>query len=390
MAEREKSELIVFGGYDKIKELLARKAISAITIDTTVFDDGGMRLDKGLFSQLLQFGSHPANLVLSEVVLREIKRHLTKSIGSKKDRFGRDLIDSAEFVGYDIKYVQEIKSKFEELLSPEDICEAQISHFLAESSAIIVDVDDHLQLGDVVEYYFDGKAPFHKENLKKSEFPDAISLMSLEGWARDAETELVVVSRDGDWAAYCETSEKLHIVKDLATALALFQTPDEAVKAAVEDLRGRLNDDNSEIFTRIEEEIRDFDWASHASHYANSQFEYEEDESYVELGKCFFVDRPDAIKVTDIDVEAVSVIFALQLEGNFVVNYSFQKWDAIDKDYMSMGNGQAGEEFSVSVSVVLRIPNKSIETEDVKWEIEPNTLHFDFGEIEPDWMNGSD
>jgi hypothetical protein len=369
---------------------IQQKAISAITVDITVFDDNGMRLDRGLFSQLLQFGRHPANLLISEVVLKEITRHLTASITMKKERLGRDMVDAADFVGFDIKYVQEIKDKFRELPSSEELCRTQVDRFLNVSGAIVVDADDHIDVSDVLKCYFDASAPFHHENPKKKEFPDAIALLSLEAWAIDEETEVVVVSRDSDWETFCDASAKLHFVKDLATALAMFQTPDEAVKNLVENLRAILNDSTSTLFMEIEDAIRNFDWESHVTSDIESQFQCEEDDLEVKLAKCVFVDRPDAIAVTEIDEEAVSLTFAFQISGEYTGNFSFQKWDSIDREYISMGSGSVDQDFDVSVAVVLRIPNKSIDPEDMEWEIEPLPLHFYLGELGPDWMSGHD
>ena len=300
------------------------------------------------------------------------------------------MIDAADFVGFDQRYVQEVKDKFYDLPSSSDLCEMQVDKFLNESKAVVVDADDHINVSDVLECYFDASPPFHHDNPKKNEFPDAIALLSLEAWAMDEETELVVVSRDADWAAFCNESDRLHLVKDLATALALFQTPDEAVRSLIEELRGMLNDPASEIFSRIEEEIRNFDWASHVTSDIESQFQCEEDDSEVELRKCEFVDGPKAIVVTDIDEEAVSIIFAIQVEGEYTANFSFQKWDSVDRDYISMGDGSVERDFNVSVAVVLRIQNKSTDLENIEWEIEPDSLHFYLGELEPDWMGGRD
>ncbi|WP_323493409.1 MULTISPECIES: PIN domain-containing protein [unclassified Undibacterium] len=265
-----------------------------------------------------------------------------------------------------------------------------IDSFLADSGTLVLNSDDYINVSDLLSSYFGNEPPFQKENNKKSEFPDAIALKTLENWALDEDTEIVVVSRDGDWISYCEISDRLHHVKELATALALFQTPDEAVQHMIKGLRRDLNDGNSKIFLRIEEEIKDFEWSEAVISDVYSQFEYEEDEFYVELNKCTFEDVPNAIKVTDIDQEGVSVIFSLQVQGTFIGSYSFQKWDGIDKEYISMGNGLVTDNFDESVSIVLRIPNKSNEVDDIELEIEPNTLHFEFGEIEPDWMSGRD
>nr|GEU28134.1 hypothetical protein [Tanacetum cinerariifolium] len=376
--------------YDELNARIQEKIVTAITVDTTVFDDAGKRLDRGLFSQLTQFGRHPATLVISEVVINEINRHLIGSLNVKKERLGRDMTDAADFVGLDLAYVKEIKDKIISLPSAEDLSKNQINKFLEESGAIVVEADDYIHVSDVLDCYFNSDPPFHKDNPKKEEFPDAIALLSLEAWAEDEEREVVVVSRDADWIAFCEKSEKLHLIKDLATALALFQSPDQAVEKMVEDLRAMLNDPTSEVVTGIESDIRNFDWTSHLTTDIDSQFQCEEDDSEVEIKKCVFVDQKNSIVVTDIDDEAVSVIFALQVAGEYTANFSFQKWDSIDKEYISMGDGAVEENFDVSVSVVLRIPIKSTDPEDMEWEIEPLPLHFYLGELEPDWMSGYD
>ncbi len=373
--------------YREIRLAIEKKEISAITIDTTTFDDGGMRLDKGIFSQLKQFQRHPSSLVISEVVLKEIHNHLLKSIRTKRDRFSKDMTDAADFVGYDLKTVEDIKARLADMPTPETQCDMQLSNFLAGSAAITLEADDHINVSDILACYFDKAPPFHAENPKKSEFPDAISLLSLEGWAEDNETKIIVVSRDEDWIAFCRNSKKLHHVKDLVTALALFQSPDEAVRGMVEHLRGMLNDSTSQIFSKIESEIKNLDWSSYITFNGDSQFQFYEEVPYVELDKCFFVDRDDAIVVTDINENAVSVVFAMEVEGKVVVNYEFQKWDSIDKEYIAMGSNEVRKDFTVSVSVVLQLPNRSANLDDIEWEIEPDTLHFEFGDLEPDWMS---
>ncbi len=373
--------------YRDLRKAIENKEISAISVDTTVFDDSGMRLDKGIFSQLRQFKRHPSSLVISEVVLKEIGRHLLKAIRNKRDRFSRDMIDAAEFVGYAPKEVEEMRAKLIDMPTAEVQCERQLSTFLAESAAITVEADDHINVGDVLACYFDRSPPFHAENPKKNEFPDAIALLSLDGWARDNETEVIVVSRDEDWISFCEKSDNLHHVKELPLALALFQSPDEAVGKMVEDLRAMLNDPTSDVFSRLEYEIRNLEWSEYITFNGDSQFQLDEDDPHVDIEKCYFVDQKDSIVVTDIEEDAISVVFALQVEGEIVVNYEFHKWDGIDREYVHMGSNEVRQDFTISVSVMLQLPTRSADPADMDWEIEPNSQHFEFGELEPDWMS---
>jgi len=201
------------------------------------------------------------------------------------------MTDPADFVGLDLAYLNEIKHKIVSLPSAESLSKNQINKFLAESDAIVVEADDYIHVSDVLDCYFNSDPPFHKDNPKKEEFPDAIALLSLEAWAEEEEREIVVVSRDADWIAFCEKSEKLHLVKDLATALALFQSPDKAVEKMVEDLRAMLNDPTSEVVKGIESDIRDFNWKSHVTIDVDSQFQWEEDDSEIEIKNVFLLTR---------------------------------------------------------------------------------------------------
>lgn len=48
----------------------------AITLDTSIFDQHGLKLDRGLLKALEQFNGKPIGLVLSEIVFRELHKHL--------------------------------------------------------------------------------------------------------------------------------------------------------------------------------------------------------------------------------------------------------------------------------------------------------------------------
>lgn len=50
----------------------------AITLDTNIFDENSLSLEGGMLQQLQQFKGGLAHFVLSEIVVREIHRHLTE------------------------------------------------------------------------------------------------------------------------------------------------------------------------------------------------------------------------------------------------------------------------------------------------------------------------
>ena len=56
----------------------------ALCIDTNIFRETGYAFDKGLPAQLTQFAGSPVKVVISEIVHREMKRHLSESIGEAR------------------------------------------------------------------------------------------------------------------------------------------------------------------------------------------------------------------------------------------------------------------------------------------------------------------
>ena len=48
----------------------------AVTLDTNIFDQKHLNLERGILAQFKQFAEGSARFVLSEIVLREVLRHL--------------------------------------------------------------------------------------------------------------------------------------------------------------------------------------------------------------------------------------------------------------------------------------------------------------------------
>lgn len=58
----------------------------AITIDTSIFESNGLKLESGLLKMLSQFKESPAKLILSDIILRELTNHITKNTETLKGR----------------------------------------------------------------------------------------------------------------------------------------------------------------------------------------------------------------------------------------------------------------------------------------------------------------
>jgi len=379
------------GNLSKIKKLIDAGEIDAISIDTTVFDDNGMRLDKGLFAQLQQFSRHPSDLIISEVVLKEIQQHLTEHLQKAKGRFSRDMADACEFVGGEIAEVSALKEKLSKMPPPEKLCEEQIEIFIEQSKAKIVVAEKYIQVGDLLKLYFEKLPPFHNENPKKKEFPDAIALASLDGWANAEKRKIVVVSRDGDWQSYCEKSENLYLVRDFATALELFQKPDQFINSRLARIRSDLENKESDMSRVLRQYINEYDVWETAVIEADSQFEFEEEGvSVKEIVDVVLLEGEDGVRLTDVDEESISINCDFQVEALFTVEFRFRKWDNIDKEYIRMGRANIVVPGKFEMSVNFNLPIKSRDFEEGSLNVFVGQVFIEAGEIEPDWMSSRD
>jgi chromosome condensin MukBEF complex kleisin-like MukF subunit len=104
---------------------------------------------------------------------------------------------------------------------------------------------------------------------KKAEFPDAISLLSLEAWAEANEKRILAVSGDKDWAAYAENSERIDVVSKLSDALAMLQEHAEEAGEFVQKLladmqEGRREKMKAQFVSRLREGVSDYGYAVYA------------------------------------------------------------------------------------------------------------------------------
>ncbi|NAX19106.1 PIN domain-containing protein [Vibrio sp. V22_P2S10T140] len=109
---------------------------------------------------------------------------------------------------------------------------------------------DLIDAEKLLELYFDKKAPFG-DGKKKSEFPDAISLLSLETYLQDNE-KLYVISDDNDLKAYCEGNERLIAVDSLEKLLDIYNLH---TNARTEKIKQFIESKTDEIKAQVSEYI---------------------------------------------------------------------------------------------------------------------------------------
>jgi hypothetical protein len=110
----------------------------------------------------------------------------------------------------------------------------------------------------LLKAYFEPAAPFEASGDKKSEFPDAIALMSLEEWARSSGRTILAASADKGWKAFADRSDDIFIQGDLGGALQIVQDDTDTAATAVNRLlRGMTDGELYELMASISDSLSD-------------------------------------------------------------------------------------------------------------------------------------
>lgn len=199
---------------EKIKPLI-------VALDTNVFDRANYfysGLDLDILKQYIDDGVI-GKLIISDVVVRECKRHLCESAENLAEEFATKF-DSLEW-----KRASTIGAlpSVPEIIDKDAITAGLIKmydEYLVATHAEIVD-SKSVDIENVIADYFNEVPPFKggkkigkKKDHKKYEFPDAIIITRLKQIAEEC-GELRVVSNDPDWEAAFWNNDKVKFYKEI-------------------------------------------------------------------------------------------------------------------------------------------------------------------------------
>jgi hypothetical protein len=369
----------------EIKQLVEAGEIVGFTLDTTEFHHAGYNLQSKILKVLGQFTATAVTLVFSEVVLNEVHAHIRDEIKAKSDQLRSALrqIGKAAAIAVDLT-----KTIHDAGVPPDAGGRATelINSFLAEVGAERLPVDQGPTVREIHDLYFGSRPPFSVKADKKSEFPDAIALLSLEHWAEQQDGFVLAVSNDGDWRRYAEQSPRVIIVPALAPALNLFNSDDAFVAArlAANLAAGTALSLCARIDNALEGAVEAFDIEASAPYY------YETEDEFAAINEWEVADPRFDVVASDTDF--VTLAFPLAVKATFEASFSFTVRDGIDKDYIGIGGAQASttETFDVQVLVTLARDDDSPDPEVVDLEIDTPSLSVDFGHVEVDYGDDRD
>lgn len=379
---------------ERIHAQIIAGEITALTLDTSIFERAGLAMESGLLAQLGQFRDGDIRLVIASVVASEVRRHLAenaeKAVGALQNALRETGRHQALPAEVQRQLADAVDAASEEIGSR---ARQRFDDWVARVGATVLDEAKFASIAEVMRRYEIAEPPFGATGNKKHEFPDAVALLTLEGWAKSAGTRILTVTQDNDWKRYGAQSTSLVVVDDLADALAGLQRLAAATDAA-DRLAASLGDDDPLGLGEALLAALQHNDSIRFTVEADSQFSFDEEGVDANFEEVELGDPADALSSFETvsfsdDVAVIKV--AATATAAIDVHFSFDKWDSIDREYLSMGSTtlsrMAEIEIEALVTVAVDGPGE-MTIEDV--EILPTTHNLYFAEIEPDWMTDPD
>lgn len=318
----------------------------AVTIDTNIFDATKFDLCDTSTLKILEnyVKSGKIKVVLSDIVVRESKRHIADQIKKicgiiRKAR--ADALDGAtehliSTIG--LGEILRIVTNKDELISKG---EEMFDDFLRTINTEILGadlIDAGLVLGD----YFETKPPFENSEKKKSEFPDAFIAQQIR--KRFGETEeVVIVSNDKGFIRACGESENHLFLSSLGKLYNAISKEDAAYDETMAVIK--------ELQLRISAAVKEYIKNNENIDVHGLSYDKDGIESGYDYNEFYLHDISDVIfSVRSIDeISDNTSIVTLSCKAGisadcYYENYANALWDPEEKDYLFVDTIKMREE----------------------------------------------
>jgi len=367
--------------FDEMQQMVTDGAIGAISLDTSIFDQFACNLDSPSLEALEQFVGSSVQVILTDVVLGEVRSHLAKSATEATARLTMALKDfSRSRRGRRIA----LKKAAELLEVSADIAgevDAWMTQYLEQVHAVTLTAGEFVSPDLLLADYLAANPPFENTKAKKAEFPDAIALMELERWAATHQKYVLAVSKDKGWTSFAEKSEWVLTMEDLTSALGLFNRTDahivERTAALLRDSeKFQLGSEMSDVLQSFVDDLSP--WVD-----AESPFQFYADYYGAALKEW----EPPLVAdftVIESDTDSVTMTTKVTLTVTAEADFNFYVHDTGDD--ISVGGTYIEKDISLDVPIVVKVARES-GPDDVAASMAYETqrsISLNFGYVEPD------
>ena len=329
----------------------------AVTIDTNIFDAARFDLCDTSTLKILEnyVKSGKIKVVLSDIVVRESKRHIADQVkkicGIMRKARAAALEGSTEHLITTIglgEILRIVKDK-DELISKG---EEMFDDFLRTINAEILGAD-LIDVGLILGDYFETKPPFENGEKKKSEFPDAFIAQQIR--KRFDETEkVVIVSNDKGFIRACGESENHRFFNSLGELYNAISKEDAAydeTMAVIKELQLRIS-------TAVNEYIKDNENIDvHGLSYDKDGIEsgYDYNEFYLHSISDVTVSVHSVDEISD-NISIVTLSCKADISADcYYEDYANAPWDPEEKEYVFVDTIKMREEHKARFGCRIKI-----------------------------------
>jgi len=364
----------------------------AITIDNAALKGEGYRFSEGILVQMCQFKDSPVEVIQTDIVHKEAIKHIGQEILKTRTSIEQALRSANKQLKISSADIDKAKDLLSVEGSEHDVAESRLIKYYDFIGAEIIHSEDHVDLPLLMKRYFDTEAPFETGKDKKHEFPDAIALLSIEGWAKKNNINVIAVSEDNGWKRYAENSKRITLVSSISEALEKFQ-PHNKVTAVIEKLReDSLLDKGNHVLDDIKQAIKVSVLRSDFWVKAISDLRFTFDTGYATyISHEFDSDKEGLVKIRVIRIDDASIVLRV---GATVIaeaecDFEFSDRNSKDNVYYGMGDNIYRTTETYHTDILLTLSGDfSQGLNDVSVtniEVLEDLATVSFGEIEPAW-----
>lgn len=363
--------------------------VSFFSLDTDLIQGAGYNFSEGALNQLPKQLPDTMALYLSDVVVREIVSHRMVKVADAVEGFKSASGNLKRLASVPMDDIEGLFADLQVEQSASHLFRNKVEAYAARCGGGILDMDSDDLAKKMFDLYFGGGAPFAKRKEKKSEFPDAASLLVLEHHAKTEGTMGIVASGDEGWSAFADASEYLYCVRSIEELAALFAATDEHAQTVERKIMTAVQTDNSPVKDVVHDALVDHvsnsSWSAHEVTSGNvSRVEAEVYETQLETFEI------DSAEVWSLSEDKTTWVIELDIRAtvNVSVSAEFYAWDSIDRDEVSIGTDSFEASTVIEVQAFLTCSGVQGDSSPNDWDIDIEIAHGSYDcipmDVEPD------
>ncbi|HEX4549773.1 PIN domain-containing protein [Pseudomonas sp.] len=366
--------------------------VSFFSLDTDLIQAAGYNFEGGALKQLPKQLPDTMSLQLSEVVAQEIVSHRMAGVTKAVDGFKSSSNELKRLASVSMDDIDQCFEKLTVGANAWAYFYQQIKDYTSTCQGQILSIDGHLLAQRIFDLYFDTSPPFGTRKDKKTEFPDATSLLLLEDFAKDKKTMGLIASGDEGWSKFAETSDYLYCVRSIDDLAALFSATDAYAKAIESKVIESVQSDESSLRDSLHdalvEHVSDSSWS--ATDVVSHTVSRVEAEVYDTKFKGYKIESAEVWSISP-DKKTWVIELNITAAVELSISAEFFAWDSIDREEVSLGVDVFPSESTIEIQVYFTCGGVEEDSQPEDWDIEIEIAKGDYEcdpmDVEPDFYD---